>query len=436
VKTHVTWIGAAGVVLLALTVTQAPVDTQSGTTIDIGLAGRANANVSIGSSGTFVGVAWAARTKDDVTDIYTAMSRDGGRSFAAPVRVNQMPGEASVSGEQPPRIVLTPCQSGDPAMVVVWTAKSASSTRLVSARSTDGGKSFGPAAPVPGSDASGNRGWESAAVTATGDVVAVWVDHRDAPTRTPDATGTGHQHGATHPRSPGERLARAQLSQIFFASLNQPGSARAIARGVCYCCKTSVATSVDGTVVAAWRHVYPGSIRDIALATSSDGGRTFAPPVRVSEDNWVLDGCPENGPAIALDHANAIHVVWPTLIPDSAGAEPTMALFYATSKDGQRFTTRQLIPTEGVPRHPQIAIGPAGTITVVWDEQLKGERRIVVARGTSGDKNSLHFVRQPLSDVAGTYPAVTSLADAAIVTWTSGATEDSVLRVERHPAVR
>jgi hypothetical protein len=434
VKTHVTWIGAAGVVLLALTVTEAPVDTRSGTTIDIGLAGRANANVSIGSSGAFVGVAWAARTKDDVTDIYSAMSRDGGRSFAAPVRVNQMPGEASVSGEQPPRIVLS--RSGVPAIVVVWTAKSASGTRLVSARSTDGGESFGPAAPVPGSDASGNRGWESAAVTADGDVVAVWVDHREVPTRTGDATGTGHQRGATHPLSPGEGVARAQFSQIFFASLNQPGSARAIARGVCYCCKTSVATSVDGTVVAAWRHVYPGNIRDIALATSSDGGRTFAPPVRVSEDNWVLDGCPENGPAVAIDHANAIHVVWPTLIPGSAGADATMALFYATSKDGQRFTTRQQIPTEGVPRHPQIAIGPAGTITVVWDEQLKGERRIVVATGTSGAKNSVHFVRQLVSDEAGTYPAVTSLTDAAIVTWTSGTTGDSVLRVERHPAAR
>jgi hypothetical protein len=126
--------------------------------------------------------------------------------------------------------------------------------------------------------------------------------------------------------------------------LNEPASARAIAPGVCYCCKTSVATGANGTIVAAWRHVYPGNIRDIAVAKSSDGGRTFGAPVRVSEDDWVLDGCPENGPAVAIDQTNAIHVVWPTLVRGSAGAEETLALVYAASKDGQRFTTRQQIP--------------------------------------------------------------------------------------------
>ncbi len=278
-------------------------DTRSGTAIEIGVTGRANANASIASSGSFVGVVWAARTKDGVTDVYVATSRDGGRAFGAPVRVNQVPGDASVSGEQPPRIVLSARGSTNPAIVVLWTAKSASGTRLVSARSTDGGKSFGPAESVPGSDASGNRGWESAAVTPNGDVVAVWLDHREVPARTAGATTGAHQHGATSPRPAADGVARAQLSQIFFARLNDPASARAIAPGVCYCCKTSVATGANGTVVAAWRHVYPGNTRDIALAKSSDGGRTFASPVRVSEDNWVLDGCPENGPAVAIDQS-------------------------------------------------------------------------------------------------------------------------------------
>jgi hypothetical protein len=158
--------------------------------------------------------------------------------------------------------------------------------------------------------------------------------------------------------------------------------------------------------------------------------------VRVSEDNWVLDGCPENGPAVAIDQTNAIHVVWPTLVPASAGTEETLALFYAMSKDGHHFTKRQQIPADGVPRHPQLVIGASGTITVAWDEQLKGTRRIVVAKGTSDDENAVRFVRQSVSDEPGTYPAVASLADGAIVAWTSGTTADSVLRVERHPAAR
>ena len=277
------------------------------------------------------------------------------------MRVNQVPGDASVSGEQPPRIVLSSRGSINPAIVVLWTAKSASGTRLVSARSNDGGTSFGEAESVPGSDASGNRGWESAACDARWRCRGCVV----GPSRGPGADGWrkqrgAHQHGATSQRPAADGVARAQLSQIFFARLNDPASARPIAPGVCYCCKTSIATGANGTVVAAWRHVYPGNIRDIALAKSSDGGQTFASPVRVSEDNWVLDGCPENGPAVAIDRTNAIHVVWPTLVRGSQVPEKTLALFYAASKDGQHFTKRQQIPTEGVARHPQIAVGLVG----------------------------------------------------------------------------
>src|SRR5262245_23133452 len=69
--------------------------TRSGTTIEIGVKGRANANVSIATSGSFVGLVWAARTTKGVTDIYATTSGDSGRSFRAPVRVNQMAGEAT-----------------------------------------------------------------------------------------------------------------------------------------------------------------------------------------------------------------------------------------------------------------------------------------------------------------------------------------------------
>jgi hypothetical protein len=229
---------------------------------------------------------------------------------------------------------------------------------------------------------------------------------------------------------PTDGAVAAQLSQIVFAKLNDAASARTIAHGVCYCCKTSVTAAADGSIVAAWRHVYPGNIRDIALTKSSDGGRTFAPPVRVSEDNWVLIGCPENGPAVAVDDTNAIHIVWPTLVHDARGAE-SLALFYATSRDGQRFTKRQRIPTEGVPRHPQIAVGPAGTITIAWDEQLTSVRRVVIARGTVDYTNAVRFTRESVSEEVATYPVIAPLSDGALVGWTSGSTADSVLRVAR-----
>ena len=53
------------------------------------------------------------------TDIFAAMSRDGGRAFSAPVRVNSLPGDARVNGEQPPRLALRERAGATPEIAVV-----------------------------------------------------------------------------------------------------------------------------------------------------------------------------------------------------------------------------------------------------------------------------------------------------------------------------
>jgi hypothetical protein len=398
---------------------------------DIGVKDRANANPSIAASGQFVTIAWTAATKDGATDVFVATSRDGGRLFGAPAAVTTG-GGASASGEQPPRVALVPRDGREPAIVVVWTAKGSSGTRLLSARSEDGGKSFAAPANVPGSDAAGNRGWESIATNRDGGVVALWLDHRE--TATGKSAGAAmdhaeHQHLAAN-QDKADGVARAQLSKLFFAKLGQPDSAHAIAAGVCYCCKTSIATDAAGGIYAVWRHVYDGNVRDIAFTMSTDGGRTFGAPVRVSTDNWVLDGCPENGPALVVDAGKQIHVAWPTLVPASSpSSEPTMSLFYASSSDGRRFTARLPIPTDGFPRHPQIALGPRGDVIVAWDERTAGNSRVVVARATRDATGHARFARQVIGDNASaSYPVIATAGDATIVVWT---TDRGVIRIDR-----
>jgi hypothetical protein len=407
----------------------------SGRATDIGVNGRANANASLAATGQFVALVWVARTNEGVTDIYGASSRDGGRTFGPPTRVNREAGEASVSGEQPPRIALVPRRASDPSIVVVWTAKSAGGTRLLSSRSDDGGRSFASSVPVPGSDASGNRGWEAIATNRDGHVVALWLDHRELAAGKTGATPMNHaehDHVASDkPQTDG--VARAQLSKLFFGQLDDRDSARALTGGVCYCCKTAIAVGGNGSVFAAWRHVYDGNLRDIAFTMSANGGRTFIPPVRVSEDHWAIDGCPENGPALTVDAANRIHVVWPTLSAGAAaGSEPTLALFYAMSEDGRRFAPRQQIPTDGVPRHPQIAMSPGGSLVVAWDEQINGSRRVVMSKTVPVNQGPARFTRVPVGITdRGEYPVVAAADDGYLIAWTSGPPTQSVIRVER-----
>ena len=291
---------SAGLAVAALA-TAIALSAAGAESIDLAVSGRASANPSIAASRAFLVVAWGAATKDGTTDVFVAASRDGGRTFRAPVRVNDVPGDARLSGEQPPRVSLVARAGLAPSVVVVWTSKGQSGTRLLHARSDDGAASFSRATALPGGDGAGNRGWESTATDRDGHVVAVWLDHREAASGKPGAPmhHEGQDHTGQAPMTDG--AAKAQLSKLYFSRLDGSGDPRALTGGVCYCCKTAVAAGRDGSLYAAWRHVYPGNIRDIAFTVSRDNGRTFAAPLRVSDDRWVLDGCPENGPAMAVD---------------------------------------------------------------------------------------------------------------------------------------
>jgi hypothetical protein len=385
--------------------------------------GRSSATPSIAADGPFVAIAWSAALPSGATDIFLAVSRDGGLTFGSPVRVNDKDGDARVNGEQPPRVVV---QRGDPPIItVVWTTKGASGTRLVYARSDNGGRSFARAMTVPGGDAPGNRGWEAAAIDRHGRASVVWLDHREL-ARHEDATvaSTHHQHGAAKP----DGVAMAERSKLYFAPLDGSTPPTAVTGGVCYCCKTALATAADGSIHMAWRHVYPGNIRDIAFTASRDGGRTFAAPVRVSDDKWELDGCPDDGPAMAVDARGRVHVVWPTLVKTSEG-EDTIALFYSTSADGRRFTARERIPTEGMPHHPQIAMAAGGSLALAWDEMAGGKRRAVAARVTFDAAERPRFERRVIGEgEPAIYPVIAVTAAGTVAAWTSG-TGQTAIRV-------
>jgi hypothetical protein len=240
-----------------------------------------------------------------------------------------------------------------------------------------------------------------------------------------------HQAGAPSENRPDGAL-RAQLSKLWIARVDTAADSRAILGGVCYCCKTALATGPDGTIYAAWRHVYPGNIRDIAFTSSRDSGRTFAPAVRVSADNWTLDGCPDDGPSIAVDRQNRVHVVWPTVIDNGrTGGDAEAALFIASSSDGRRFTSRQRLPTENTPRHPQIVAGAGGDLIAAWDEGSEGVRRVVWARAVpSGD--SVRFARAGVVEhERAVYPSLASTGAHVALAWTGGSGDASHISIQR-----
>lgn len=481
----------------------------------LGVQGRANGTPWVAADGRLVAIVWGVAVAEKRSDVLLAVSRDGGATFTAPVRVNRVEGEARLGGELPPRVVLvsrgaagvTAGGAGvsgasrasidagrEPEIVVLWTARGAT-TAIQVARSRDGGRTFGAPESLQAPDAAGDRGWPALAADARGVVHAIWLDHRGLA-----AMKRGHVHGsgsgsgssagsgaaaASHsgatagtsagsasPASPasstqatsvasatptapvaaaattasGDGVAMAQRSSLFYARLGDAGDAgstrvrtveRDLAPGVCYCCKTALVAGRGGELFAAWRHVYAGNRRDIAFAVSRDGGQTFAAPVRVSEDDWEINGCPDDGPAMVVGTDGTVHIVWPTVV--GTGDDMQGALFYASTRDGRTFTARQRIPTPDSPKpmHPQIALDAAGQLVVAWDEFVASRRRVARVRAlrvasdgvaTFGPMVTLGG-NSPADDAQ--YPLLASSARGLLVVWTRGAQGATMIETRR-----
>ncbi len=393
--------------------------------------GRANATPWIDARGNWVALTWGATRAEGGADVFVVVSQDGGVSFRGPVRVNAVEGDARVGGELPPRVAITAPSNGRggptdppgaPEVVVAWGSRS-DVTEIKVARSRDGGRRFEAAASVQAAGAKGDRGWHALALDARGRAHVMWLDHRGLATR---AT-TEHDHHKSGPDM-------AQFSGLYYARPDtQGGSAeRELTKGVCYCCKTALATGADGRLYAAWRHVYPGNIRDIAFTTSRDEAGTFSPPSRVSRDEWEIAGCPDDGPAMAVGADEVVHLVWPTVI---GGAEPQGALFYSSTRDGQTFTPRQRVPTLGSPKpgHPQIALASDGRLVIAWDELVGGVRRAATIGARTGANGTLTFDRPQMlsTDLPSAYPILAQTTNGMLVAWTRGAASASVIAIQR-----
>lgn len=386
------------------------------TGVTLAIGGRTNQTPWLASHGAFVAATWAA-SAGGKADVFLAVSRDGGQSFAAPVRVNAVEGDARMSGEIAPRVAVVPRPGGDPEVVVLWNAKEAT-TSIKVARSRDGGQTFTAGRPLQSPGAPGDRGWHALAVDARGTAHAIWLDHRGM-------AGGGAKpmdHKGEH-----DGVAMAQRSGLYYSADTGgvPGE-RELFKGVCYCCKSALATGPDGTLYAAWRHVFEGNYRDMGFTSSRDGGKTFSPLVRVNQDGWSINGCPDDGPAMAVDARGTVHLVWPTV---SGGTEG--ALHYATSRDGKTFTAPVRVPTLGGPKpsHPQIAIDGAGRVVIAWDELRNGVRNAALTRMNTAHGGTGFEAVRTLDAGASMYPVMTAVPNGLVVAWTAGPPTQAAISV-------
>jgi hypothetical protein len=300
-------------------------------------------------------VAWMAQEGHQAS-VYVARP---GRADARPVRVNPE-GLAAESLHQSPGIAVGP--AGE--VYVSWSSARPKlpgvlfASDLQLSRSLDGGGTFGPPLRI-NEDRPISHSFEGLTVAPDGTVLVAWIDSRE-----------------------GEARPRSYLARITDRGSRVESPVKLDDGETCVCCRMDVAAG-NGLVAAFWRTVFPGSVRDMVLGVSRDGGRTFSPPARVSVDGWKITACPHRGGRVALDGRGRVHVAWYT-----EGQNEGPRVLYAAAPDGRSFAPPvQIAGAAGaVPDHVRLAVNRGGSVAVVWEESTAVRRRIRLRASRDGGK--------------------------------------------------
>lgn len=290
---------------------------------------------------------WRAAVRDG--RVLVSSSSDLGRSFGPEVAVNAQPQLLWADGENRPKLGF----DAQGRVHVTYTEKVEADDPMAGhvrhAVSSDGGRSFSAPSIVNDDRRPISHRFDTLVVAPQGGVWIVWQDLRDA--------APGARSGALY-------YAHAPDGQRFGPNVKLTGN-------TCECCKPAAGLGRDGVPVAVWRHVFEGRVRDAAMARLAPG----AEPVRVARDGWAIDGCPHQGPSMAVGADGTVHAAWFTGAPGREG------IVYARSGDGglgfrtpMRFTRGEHMPA----RPDVLAVGARAWL--VWREFDGTTTRVMLSR--------------------------------------------------------
>ncbi len=139
------------------------------------------------------------------------------------------------------------------------------------------------------------------------------------------------------------------------------GDAILIEPFACQCCRTALSSDGQGNIRVVFRDLLSGSVRDISVSSSADNGRTFSKAVPFSNDHWVIDGCPHNGPSVVSQN-EATYVTWFT------GSSRKGVFYAALDKNNNMILKRQLAPNG---RFVQLCLMPNGTRIAAYNASYR-----------------------------------------------------------------
>jgi hypothetical protein len=188
---------------------------------------------------------------------------------------------------------------------------------------------------------------------------------------------------------------------------------------VCECCTTSAVVTPDG-VVAAFRDRSAKEIRDIHVTRLENGKWSDAQIVHA--DNWEIDACPVNGPALSA-RGRQLAAAWFTGKDDKGQA------FAAFSDDAGRTWGNPIRLDDGASLgHVDIELLDEGSAVATWVEFANERSQFRMRRIESSGAKSPAITINGTSRVSG-YPRVARSGNELVFTWTEGSEGEGTQKV-------
>lgn len=284
-------------------------------------------------------------------NLYLQKSVDMGKTFSEPVRVNTEKDSINIDDQwSAPAIDIGPNNS----IHMVWYKADHSDpdkfpygqVTLQYARSEDGGATFTPVINPAPQDPAGEQSYPFISVTPDN---KVYISYLNLDYSKPDdIAGTPTVVRVVSSEDGGKTFSNSAIAD----------------NSACQCCSTVVKFGPDNSVYATSRSTFQNYsvpltndtktlyhsdsgqpqdvIRDITVYHSTDGqkAQNFSTPVKVGNDKWFMNGCPDAGPGMDFDKNGNLHIAWFT------GSEfaPNGPGFYYTSSNDMGLTFNKPLP--------------------------------------------------------------------------------------------
>jgi hypothetical protein len=289
-------------------------------------------------------LAWGSKTADAERSVYFTRTTDAGRSFDVPKAVSKggvFKSRTKGAREGHERRATPHVAVKGQELHLTWSegATDGATMRLLLATSTDAGMTFGPPCAVDQAPEA-NPTFTALAAGPNAELACAWL-------------------GGPAGQQPFAAVRRAGATAFEEERLIHAGQD---GKGVCPCCPLAACFAPDGTLYVAFRNIADG-YRDIAIGVLKPGKAKFEGPFPVVAPSWKFNGCPHDGPSLAVVGEH-LHVVWM-----DARSGPQRCYHARAKLADMAFSAEELhaIPA-GTQGNAKLHADAAGRLHAVWEE--------------------------------------------------------------------